>query len=241
MFKVSNSTFLQKGKLVITYLQKFHPDNFNTMKKENFSRRKFISVAGISTVAASNLILPGLGNAHSSETVVDDNINHIGPKKGFTPQIGTLISMLDWLSDSVIRVTKNLTVEQLDYLHDDDSNSIGSLMMHVAATEVVYQDMTFFNLEGFSKKNKDKWNVAMELGKDAQTIIKGNKIDYYVEAMNEARATTKLEMKKRDDKWLLSGQTKDWDWNNYCKWFHVAEHFANHRGQMTWYRKRLSK
>ena len=222
-------------------MQKFHPDNFNTMKKENFNRRKFITVAGFSTVAASNLILPGLGNAHSSETVIEDNINHIGPKKGFTPQIGTLISMLDWLSDSVIRVTKNLTVEQLDYLHDDDSNSIGSLMMHVAATEVVYQDMTFFNLEGFSKNNKDKWNVAMELGKDAQTIIKGNKIDYYVEAMNEARATTKLEMKKRDDKWLLSGQTKDWDWNNYCKWFHVAEHFANHRGQITWYRKRLSK
>ncbi len=73
----------------------------------------------------------------------------------------------------------------------------------------------------------------------ARTQIKGNNFDYYKEAMNETRAYTKLEMKKRDDDWLLSGETKQWDWNNYCKWFHVAEHFANHRGQMTWYAKRL--
>ena len=48
-------------------------------------------------------------------------------------------------------------------------------------------------------------------------------------------------MKQRDDAWLLAGETKDWDWNNYCKWFHVTEHYANHRGQMTWYAKRLPK
>jgi len=81
----------------------------------------------------------------------------------------------------------------------------------------------------------------MELGPDAQVKIKGNPLAYYVEAMDEARATTKKEMKKRNDSWLLSGETKEWDWNNYCKWFHVAEHFANHRGQMTWYKKRLPK
>ncbi|HPH20594.1 MAG TPA: hypothetical protein PLE32_17515, partial [Haliscomenobacter sp.] len=98
------------------------------MKKENFSRRKFINVAGISTFAASNLILPRFGNAYSSEVAVEDNINHIGPVKGFTPQIGTLISMLDWLNETVVNVTKNLTVEQLDYLHDEDSNTIGSLI-----------------------------------------------------------------------------------------------------------------
>jgi hypothetical protein len=149
--------------------------------------------------------------------------------------------MLDWLSDSVIRVTKNLSIEQLDYLHDKDSNSVGSLMMHIAATEVIYQDITFKGLNDFSKENKEKWNVAMELGEDARTKLKGHNHSYYVEAMNEARAKTKAEMKNRDDKWLLSGETKDWNWNNYCKWFHVAEHFANHRGQMTWYIKRLPK
>ena len=209
------------------------------MKSKNLDRRKFMSMIGVSAVAGS-LLVPG-GCIASPAKAADGNINHIGPVQGYSPQIGTLISMLDWISDSVIRATKKLTMEELDRLHDSDSNSIGSLMLHVAATEVVYQDMTFHNLNGFSKENKDKWNVAMELGPDAQTKIKGNKHEYYVEAINSVRATTKMEMKKRDDKWLLSGETKDWDWNNYCKWFHVVEHFANHRGQITWYSKRLLK
>jgi hypothetical protein len=81
----------------------------------------------------------------------------------------------------------------------------------------------------------------MDLGKEAQEKIKGNPFSYYKEAMDQVRNTTKLEMKKRNDKWLLSGETAEWNWNNYCKWFHVAEHFANHRGQMTWYAKRMPK
>jgi uncharacterized damage-inducible protein DinB len=203
-------------------------------------RRSFIRNIGLSSLGASTLILPRYGNANNLFKD-DSNINHIGPKEGFSPQIGTLISMLDWLSNSVINVTNKLTVEQLDYLHDENSNSIGSLLLHIAAVEVIYQDMTFHDLQDFSSENKLKWNVAMELGNDAHTKIKGNNIQYYFEAMNEVRNQTKLEMKKRDDVWLLGGETKDWNWNNYCKWFHVTEHFANHRGQMTWYKKRLPK
>ena len=209
------------------------------MQNKNFNRREFMNVLGISSLTAGALFLPGQSNARSY--VTKDNINHIGPMEGYTPQIGTLISMLEWISNSVINVTKNLSVEQLDYLHDKDSNSIGALMMHVAATEVIYQDITFDNLGDFTKENKKKWGTAMELGEDAQEKIKGNKFSYYADAMNEARAKTKLEMKKRNDDWLLSGESKDWDWNNYCKWFHVTEHFANHRGQITWYSKRLPK
>ena len=209
------------------------------MKNKNLDRRKFMGMVGLSAFAGS-LFLPGQSIA-SPAKAADGNINHIGPMEGYTPQIGTLISMLDWISNSVINVTKKLTVEQLDRLHDKDSNSIGALMLHVAATEVIYQDITFNNLSSFSKENKDKWNVAMELGPDAQSKISGNKLEYYVEAMNTVRVNTKKEMKKRDDAWLLSGETKDWDWNNYCKWFHVTEHFANHRGQITWYSKRLPK
>ncbi|MDZ4707843.1 MAG: DUF664 domain-containing protein [Saprospiraceae bacterium] len=211
------------------------------MKIKHYNRRTFLNnTIGLSTSTAGMLILPRYLNINAL-MAKDVNLNHIGPLEGYTPQVGTLISMLDWLSDSVIGVAKNLTVDELDYLHDSDSNSIGALMLHIAATEVIYQDITFHQLDDFSGVNKLKWNVAMELGPDAQVKIKGNPLAYYVEAMDEARATTKKEMKKRNDSWLLSGETKEWDWNNYCKWFHVAEHFANHRGQMTWYKKRLPK
>ena len=206
------------------------------MENNKYNRREFACSLGI---VAAALVLPQNGFANNK--MADGNINHIGPKEGFTPQIGTLISMLDWVSDSVISYNPKLTVEQLDYLHDEDSNTIGSLMLHLAATEVVYQDITLHNLPSFSDTNKSKWNVAMELSENARKQIKGNPLSYYKDAINEVRTVTKTEMKKRDDAWLLTGETKDWDWNNYCKWFHVAEHYANHRGQMTWYAKRIPK
>ena len=110
------------------------------MKNENLDRRKFMGMVGVSTLTAS-LFLPGQSCAQPAKSS-DNNINHIGPMAGYAPQIGTLISMLDWISDSVIRATKNFTVDELDRLHDKDSNSIGALMLHVAATEVVYQEIT---------------------------------------------------------------------------------------------------
>lgn len=209
------------------------------MEDNTYNRRKFVSSMAAYGIGAGALVLPHAGLANSA--MVDRNINHIGPKEGFTPHIGTLLSMLDWVSDSVIKYNSKLTVEQLDYLHDKESNTIGSLMMHLAATEVVYQDLTFHDLKDFSDANKTKWNVAMKLEENAREQIKGNPLSYYKDAIDEVRATTKAEMKKRDDTWLLSGETKDWDWNNYCKWFHVTEHYANHRGQMTWYAKRMPK
>ena len=209
------------------------------MDNRKYTRRQF--GFGLSTFGVGITGLASPCKESAGRETVDANINHIGPKQGFTPQIGTLISMLDWVSDSVIKYNAKLTVEQLDYLHDADSNTIGSLMMHLAATEVVYQDMTLHDLNGFSAANKSKWNVAMELGENARKQIKGNPLSYYKDAIDEVRAVTKMEMKKKDDAWLLSGETKDWDWNNYCKWFHVTEHYANHRGQMTWYAKRMPK
>ncbi|MBK9935109.1 MAG: DUF664 domain-containing protein [Cytophagaceae bacterium] len=206
--------------------------------EKNIDRRKFTQNLGI---GLGTFMLPLTGISQPVMILDENNLNHIGPRSGFTPQIGTLISMLDWLSNSVIQYNRKLSVEQLDFLFDKESNTIGSLMMHLAATEVIYQDLTFHNLEEFTPENKKKWNIAMELGDDARKEIKGNPLSYYKDMFDEVRATTKAEMKKRDDKWLLSGETKEWDWNNYCKWFHVAEHYANHRGQMTWYAKRLPK
>lgn len=209
------------------------------MNSKLYSQRTFINNLSIGGVGAGALALSA--QARTIPTANAGNINHIGPQEGYTPQIGTLISMLDWVSESVIKYNSKLTTEQLDYLHDAESNTIGSLMMHLAATEVIYQDITFHKLEDFSPANKGKWEVAMKLDSNARQQIKGNPLSYYKEAIDEVRAVTKAEMKKRDDAWLLSGETKDWNWNNYCKWFHVTEHYANHRGQMTWYAKRMPK
>lgn len=166
----------------------------------------------------------------------------IGPLAEYSPQVGTLVSMLNWMHESLLRATQRLTTADLDYLHDAQANSIGALMLHLVATEVVYQDMTFFNQKGFSAANEKTWGVAMKLGAEARQQIKGNNLEYYRARLQQVRATTLAELKKRDDQWLMLVDPSFFNnqpTNNYCKWFHVAEHIGNHRGQITWLAKRL--
>ena len=55
--------------------------------------------------------------------------------QGFTYQIGHLVSQMDYVRKTTIDAVKGLTIEELDFLPSDDSNSIGALLLHIAAIE----------------------------------------------------------------------------------------------------------
>lgn len=210
--------------------------NKDYLSRKNFIRTSAMAVAGMS--ASALIPLTSFGKANPD----GNNINIIGPVEGYSPQIGILVSMMNWIRESVLRAVKDLTQPDLDFLVDPKSNTIGALLMHLAATDTIYQDLTFYNLKDFSEANKKKFGVAMELGDEGRQQIKGNNLDYYLSMLQEVREKTLGEFKKRDDKWFaevdpsfFAGQPT----NNFCKWFHVCEHEANHRGQMTVIRKRL--
>lgn len=202
------------------------------------SRRNFLKTAAAFTTGVSALTL--LPEPVFSEDV---DVNLIGPKKGYSPQIGTLVSMMAWMRMVVLESVKGMSQNDLDFLLDEKANRIGALLMHLAATDRIYQINTF---EGNSLKElpasyKEKWNVAMELGEPARKSIKGNNLDYYLNLLSETREHTLAEFRKRDDAWLLTVD-KDWGWgptNNYCKWFHVCEHESNHNGQIKLLKSRL--
>src|ERR1700735_4713028 len=171
-------------------------------------------------------------------------INLIGPKPGYSPQIGTLVSMLTWMELAVLGPTRNLTQPELDWLLDKNANSIGALMLHLAATEVLYQRLTFNN-ENFDKLPADyeaKWGPAMNLGESGRKSIKGHDISYYQDTIREVREKTLAEFRQRNDSWFLT-PLKEEVWggpaNNFCLWFHVCEHISHHAGQIDLLMKRL--
>ena len=207
---------------------------------QTINRRKFLHTTAITAVGAGAFgLFPvnSFGNPNPG-----DDINLIRPLEGYTPHIGILVSMMNWMSATVQRSVKDLKQAELDFLIDPAGNTIGALLLHLAAIEVIYQDLTFFNLKGFSDENKKRWSVASNLGEEARKQIKGHDLDYYLSAIKEVREKTLTEFKKRDDKWFaeidasIVGRPPR---NNFCKWFHVCEHEANHRGQITMIRKRL--
>lgn len=169
--------------------------------------------------------------------------NIIGPREGFSPQIGTLVSMLEWMRRAILEPVQGLTMAELDYLHDLKANTIGALLLHLAATERHYQIHTFDGKKwnDWDENTRKQWDVPGALGAEARRLIKGNELPYYLNALAEGRERTLSEFRKRDDAWLMQID-RDWPWgatNNYCKWFHVCEHESNHNGQVKWIKGRL--
>jgi len=202
------------------------------------TRRFFLKASAALTASFSGMtIFPRASSAK------DTGVSIVGPKEGYTPEIGTLTSMMAFMRQQVEMSVKGMTQEDLDFLLDSKANRIGALLMHLAATENFYQLNTFEGKAGktLPASYGEKWGVAMELGEPARTAIKGHDLDYYLNMIRETRERTLAEFRKRDDKWLAAVDN-DWGWgptNNYCKWFHVTEHEANHNGQIKFLKSRL--
>lgn len=214
------------------------------MKHQNnsFDRRSFIKKSSLVALGTGSLITFPQSASANPQTSQDD-INIIGPKEGFSPQIGTLVSMMNWMRMVMLSPVKGMSTEELDYLVDENANTIGAMLWHLAATERFYQIHTFEGKKwgDWDKEDKLNWSVASGLGAEARKSIKGNNLDFYIQKLTDVREKTLKEFSKRDDNWLMKVD-KDWPWgptNNYCKWFHVCEHESNHNGQFKFIKSRL--
>ena len=165
----------------------------------------------------------------------------IGDISGFTPHIARLVSMMNYARSTTLGAVTGLAVDELDYLHDAHSNSIGALLLHIAAAEVGYQAATF-DVRDLTAEERQHWGAALDLGERAKNEIRGYELGYYLESLEYVRSRTLAELGKRDDRWLEeetsfgNGQKV----NNYFKWFHVCGHEINHRGQIRWLRSRAT-
>ena len=206
----------------------------------SYNRRHFIKTSAAATAGITTLGL--IPSAYPMERTMEDNIHIVGPKEGFAPQIGTLLSMMNWMRAIVLRSVEGMKKEELDHVHDAKSNTIGAMLLHLAATERFYQINTFEWKTEFAGDGKIDWDAAMNLGDKGRQVIKGNDLDYYKTIIAETRAKTVEEFKKRDDAWLMKVDPaffQKMPTNNYCKWFHVCEHESNHNGQIKWLKSRL--
>ena len=166
----------------------------------------------------------------------------VGDVDGFTPQVGRLVSMLNYVRHTTLTAVAGLGIAELDHVHDAQSNSIGALLAHIAAAEVGYQAATFHGRE-LNAQEKQEWNAALTLGDSARQEIRGQDLAYYLNKLEQVRGLTLLELGRRDDKWLEEETTfgNGQRVNNYFKWFHVLGHELNHRGQIRWLRTRASQ
>jgi hypothetical protein len=201
-------------------------------------RRSFLKISAAAAAGFS-----GLNLLSQSATSQDSDWGIIGPRKGFSPELGTMSSMLAFTREQVLHSVKGMSQQDLDFLIDAKANTIGALLLHLVATETYYQLNSFDGIkwDTWPDAVKQKWDIPMNLNEPARKAIKGNGLDYYLNLLSQTREKTLAEFRKRDDKWLAIVD-KDFGesaFNNYAKWFHVAEHESNHNGQIKFLKSRL--
>ena len=157
----------------------------------------------------------------------------------YSLQIGHLVSMMNYARYTTLQAVKGLTVEQLDAVPHQDGNTIGALLLHMAAVEFGFQ-VEFFEKRRPNEQESEEWGAAYQLGELGRSQIKGYPLSFYLEKLEQVRHRTLEELKKRNDEWLYEEVL--WDnqlSNHYFIWFHTFEDEINHRGQIRIIRKTL--
>jgi len=207
---------------------------------EKSSRRSFIgkTLAITSTLALTSLAFKPMEQDYTTE----EGLFLIGPKKGYSPLIGTLVSMLEYMTSQVKRTIQDLSIEELDYEFDDNSNTIGALILHITSSEKFHQIGTLEN-RPLNEEELKFWFPARNLGDPSSKTIKGHEIEYYLQIMDEVRKDSLTGLKEKDDIWLLSLDetisTSERPINKFWRWFHACEHMSNHNGQIKFLKSRL--
>lgn len=162
-------------------------------------------------------------------------------KENVAPRMGELISMLEYTRSVTLNDVVKLSVDELDYLPDEHSNSIGSLLLHMARVER-YHQIVSFEQRDLTDEEMTLCEPGLSLGEEARKQIKQLPIDYYVNEFAQTRQVTLQHLKEKANNWLLKEEV--WDngvtHNNYYLWFHVLEDEISHRGQIR-LMKRLMK
>lgn len=103
----------------------------------------------------------------------------IRTKDVFTDKIGELVSILEHTREITLSEINSLRQNEIDFIPNDFSNSIGMLLLHISSIEFVHQIIAFEN-RNLSEHEQLKWGTALELGEKAKACIKEKPLDYYL-------------------------------------------------------------
>lgn len=141
---------------------------------------------------------------------------------------------------STINMTKNLTTKQLDYNFDEFSNSIGTLLFHIATLEYRF----IVNNIYVRQITEDEFN-KYEIGFPhmmSKRLIQKNDFEYYNQKLAHTENIVQQELSEVSDDWLFkSGFQKPGNEldTNYSFLRHIIDDEINHQGQIKLILKRL--
>jgi len=175
----------------------------------------------------------------SRPTAANPIITTCDPVEGFTPQIGRYVAQLTEVRDDLKREVMALSVEQLDWHPDEQTESIGTLLLHCDAIEWswLHEDV----LGRPAGEYTGDWAEALPIRKGVPQVT-GKPVEHYLQKLDATREHTLDIVRGFTDADLsrLVGESEpppgeekrsrlftiDW-----VIW-HIIEHEATHVGQI---------
>ena len=88
----------------------------NTSKPPSRSvdRRQFIKKSSLLALGTGTLVAWSQ-SANGQPVSPMNDINIVGPKEGYSPQIGTLVSMMNWMRNVILMPVRGMSSSDLDF------------------------------------------------------------------------------------------------------------------------------
>lgn len=151
--------------------------------------------------------------------------------KKFSPKVGLIHSMLEENRFKLKRMVKSLKPKHLAWQPDKDTNSVGTLLLHIAEAELFWMQEVIAG-KPLTKKQKQEFRCDLYGGQNTSQIEK-HPLKFFFAKLDKVRAYTGRVLGKLRDKDLdqVHRSEKERITNGWIL-YHLIEHEASHFGQI---------
>ncbi len=146
-----------------------------------------------------------------------------------------LLGILKDTRTTTLLTVRNLTIQELDRQYEKGWNTIGALLLHIAAIEHYFRIVYVENRELTALENKEL-TPALDMGIHIPSLITGKNMDYYVNELSISRQKLLAALENVTFE-NFSKIFKSKDYNAECNlaWilYHMIEDEIYHRGQIS--------
>lgn len=170
---------------------------------------------------------------------MEPRVTTCGPVPGFSPGIGRYVAQLTETRQELLRQVAGLTPEQLSWHPNEQTESIGTQLLHVAAIEWSW---VFQEIGRRPDEDYDGWEEALPI-RLGLPQVSGRSLSYYTDRLDRVRQEVLAKLRELTDEDLArlvadaspppgtepgSVERFSIDWIL----FHLVHHEAHHAGQV---------
>jgi len=172
-------------------------------------------------------------------TAANPRIVTCDPVEGYSPQIGRYVAQMNEVRSDLKGELKDLSIEQIDWHPDEQTESIGTMLLHIDAVE-----WSWIHEDIFGRPDSEypgDWSEAMPIRVSAPQV-QGRPVEWYLQKLDATRERTLEVLGGFTDADLprLVGESEPrpgQEKRSYLftiDWiiWHIIEHEATHVGQV---------